>query len=348
MAYKWDKKLLYELWKNPIAREELQSLYHSLWDIFNLFANPRFTKTETVLEDCSFFDEFNFIRPYLESSKHFLDIKDAKHTYENLLTKDQIMTIAHDFFKQTNPEIYQNFLKHFNKRFTHFQFNNFNINNFYSGYTYVSLSTGNTFIATGYKNNISSLNILVHEFGHAINSNMNFSNTMESSKAQFDEIFSIFLELLLFDYLEKTDSFKSDVNFERQSSYITFFNDIEALADKLAITDLLRSMYQNEIVKNISFHHFFKKLNDNLGYFKSYIKDILQKPAYITTPYVLGMLIAIELYHYYQTDPEYAFYLAKQIIMFDCDTPENIHNKIKELGIYPTQNIETFTRKLKL
>lgn len=348
MQYKWDKKLLRDLHKNPVVREELHELYVSLWDVFNITSECYSRKNDTVVYDYQFFKAFPFVTELIYDSEKLPDLLLGEYTYQRQISLNEAFEIVHDFYKQTDDKIFSAFLKLFSQRFTHFKFYNALKSSFYCGNTYLSETANEVFISVNKANNISLATIITHEYGHGIDFLLNHQNCMISAKAQFDEIISIFMELILFDYLESYTHLANDLDYERKIYYSTLINDLEKLDAKLCIANEFAHVFENPDVADISFHELFSNVKKEQGFSQSEINKLMKNPAYATSPYVIGSLIALELYHIYQTDQEYAFYLLHQINTLEASTPTEIYNKIKELDINPTQSVDTYIRKLKL
>jgi len=348
MKYCWDRKLLRKLYHNHIVRKEIKELYISLWDIFNLFQTPHYTKNQTVATCYTFFKSFDFTTKYFHAAAEFPELSFAEHQYQNQISYDDAFLLAHDFYKTTSPDIFNAFLRFYNERSTHCKFYSPIKGAFYSGNTYISQTADEVFISVNRQKNINLGVLITHEYAHAINHFLYPENAFVEAKAPFDEITSIFMELLFFDYISKISQLEANINYERQKFYITLLNDFEYLDTQYCIAESFKEVFENPEVDDITFHTLFKNIRNDLGLSSKELKEALVNPPYCIMPYALGGIIALELYHIFQTDPDKAFYLLDQIQELQGETPNEIDSKINELGICPTQHIETFTRKLKL
>ena len=348
MTYNWDRKLLRQLYKDPKVREELSQLYFSLWDIFRTAERAHKSKITTTVGAYSYFKEYGFIEKYFDMMAQVDNIGDAIYTPENYISQDYNFELVHDFYKQTNPIYFEAFQKFFNERFTHFKFTKPGPGHFYSGGTYVSHTANELFIAVNDTKDLDIVDLTAHEYGHAINYYLHPQNSFIRAKSHYEEITSIFMELLCFDFLDTKPELINDVNYQRKKLFITLLNDIEKMDFHLTLANNFGYVIEHDDAEDMSFNKLYKKTMNELSLTKKEFNILLQNAAYYISPYVIGTLIAIELYHIYQNDPEKAFYLLEQIHQIEAETPEEVDRKINELGICPTQSIDTYTRKLKL
>ena len=346
MAYSWDKNLLKQLKQDPIAANDLRDLYTSFWDFFRITQSERYPKSEIITSDYIYLNNHRFTEDYLINMLNLPEIKQQTYQYQNTLTAEDAFMLAHDFYQNTTPEIFDIFLRLYNKRETHFKFFRSLISSFYSGHTYIASSTGDCFIEAKQDGTISDAVIATHEYGHGIDFFINPYEEKPECYNVYSEVSSIFFELVAMDFWEKYNEFKTDIDNERHIFYTSFIDDAQILRDKFDLTYEVHNVMTQE--NNICFQNFFKKIRHNLALSRKELNLILKNPAESLLPYNLSALVALELYHIYQTDPDFAFYLYHRFILLKGTSANDLDHKINDLGLYPTEHLDTFTRKLKL
>ena len=348
MAYNWERKLWKDLKNNPNAKDDLRFLYRTFWDIFRITESERMPKSQILTMDYAYLFEHNFAEDYLIAMLDLPEIEMDSYRYKADISKDAALALTHDFYMTTPPDIFETFLEIFKKRKTHFKFNNSLLSHFYSGHTYVSPTTDDCFIEVQRKGTISDAVIATHEYGHGIDYFINPYEEKPECYNVYSEVSSIFFELIAMDYWEQFNEFKQDIENERKLFYASLIDDAGILRDKFYITTELQDLMNTSYYDNLKFREFYTLLRKQLEFTRQEMKICLKNPANSLMPYTLSSLIALELYHIYQTDPDFAFYLYRKFNHLKGRTAHILDRKINELGINPTQHIDTFVRKLKL
>lgn len=348
MAYTWDKKLLKDLSKIPEARKDLHALFAANWDIFRISQSEKLSKSQTVIEDYEYLSNYRYAQDYLVKMLNFPDIILSDYKYQNKLTADDAMALVHDFYAQTPPEIHRIFQCFYDQRHTHFRFNKSLLAGFYSGKTYASPSTGDFFFEVRQVGTIQDAIITTHEYGHGIDYFMSPLKDKPECYWAYDEVTSIFLELIAMDFWDTYSEFKEDIENERKRYYADLVRDSRTLFDKVLITYEVEDLLQQSEEYDPSFTQFFASVRENLNMSRSQLNSVLKNPASVILPYTLSTLVALELYHIYQTDRDFAFHLYRRFMHLKAESAQELDEKINAIGLHPTENIATFTRKLSI
>jgi len=346
MAYNWDHQLLKELKKNPVAKNDLQYLYASIWDIFKISDCERYSKKQVLIQDMQYLSNYPFCESYLDKMDFFPEIDFKDERFENHFSEDDIFDLVHEFYEQMPPLIYNIFIRQFNQRHSHFNFSNSKLKTFYTGHSYISPSTGDCFIKVQRTGKISDAVVTAHEYGHVIDYYIHPYITRPECYTTTAEVTSIFMELLAMDFWQSYEEFKRDIQIEKEKFYSCLLESGNTLRDKFMIFKESNYFFNDTTYGDFAFDTFFKILRHSLELSRKELNMILKNPASCIMPYTLSSLIALELYHIYQTDPDFAFYLYKKFITIRANTALELDQKINELGIHPSTHTDTFIRKL--
>ncbi|MBE6149012.1 MAG: hypothetical protein E7167_05985 [Firmicutes bacterium] len=344
MKYKWDKQRLKQLQQDPVAYDNLEELYTTLRDPFRLSQRERFSLKLTFCEDYTFLNEMDYIYPYIKTALDLPKLSQNIIHPKLKMTQDDIMTLTHDFYqKQTPKEIYSIFNMFFKDRFTHFKFIFSFLSPFYSAHTYMNQNPPEAFIEVCQSHTLEAPLNCIHEYGHCIDY-FSYNPYKPDYYFPYAEVTSIFFELIALDYWETHTDLSNAARAERQIFYNSFINDNYLLACKYA---LIKDAYKIlNGLKDEDYKIALKKLHKRLKITKQAFKDTLRYPADTILPYSLSTFIALELYHIYQTDPEKAFDLFWQFTTIDSENLLDLTQKILNIGITPTENINVLLKKL--
>lgn len=155
------------------------------------------------------------------------------------LSIEKELELIHDFYKTCNSNFYANFLNVFNKKNTNLQI----INNPYisSGIAYHLLSEKESYININTLNTIHDLEILAHEYAHAITFSM-YPNFIANSNFTFirelDGLFfqTKFLDFLIENNILKQEAILAKVNFHTQMNR-------KAASIQMSESSLLNTVY---------------------------------------------------------------------------------------------------------
>lgn len=188
---------------------------------------------------------------------------------------------------------------------------------------------------------IEDIFTLVHEYGHALNMKKNPKLYNNEARTHFEEIESIFLELILCDYLVNNGFNKDDINEVKKIIIENLINEAKDLYFKYNINRFIHV----EQIKNID-NHFFKLLYQNKNITKDELRKVYSSSYEDVTKYVISSLYALELYDKYQINKEKTIEDYKNIISLDLYTHLDYLDAIESKLIVPNES-DTFIRTLK-
>lgn len=191
-------------------------------------------------------------------------------------------------------------------------------------------------------NHLMDIIKLPHELFHYVFCDCDVFTSCNYSTYYLSEIEGSFANILFGDYYYKQATVNP--NFFNLN-FLKLYNDhIEAIVTNNALLD---SISNNKIRMN--------KLNKYLNYFDlstfqnpTEIVDYLSTPLEILIKYAFGYLIAIDLYTMYQNDPEFSFYLLKNLKFIKRENDiihllRNNHITFMDNGY---ENLKKYTKKI--
>lgn len=342
MKYNWNKEDL---------RKDLQTLEKMLKDEKDPKVREKImlyiseTKDTIISLDKEYFEEYNeginvenlislyktvpyfelyypFIKEFKNKLHNFFKHYKIKNTKEKTtttnLTKEDITELVYELFKSTNKEIYEIYSKII-KEENRIRFKTIKkqLNNQLQGNaamffipglnkTYVSIDNYNE------DKKARSLISLTHEEGHSIASQINPERYI-NNQAFFNEIESIFFELIGYEFFEKE---LNDEHFRTMSLEFLENNYFEAetILDKVKLANILFEK-GNPISTELKLED--KKMQqtyDEVLYSGPAIKQEIK--------YLFSHIVAIELYEIYKDDKDLALDILKRIIKTSSNTSE--------------------------
>lgn len=340
--------------KNPKIREKIMLYIRETKDTIISLDTESFENTkeginvENLISLYKTVPTFELYYPFIKEFKNKLynffkhyKIKNTKEkpTTTNL-TKEDIVELVHELFKSTNKEIYEIYLKIIkeenrirfrtteNKISNHLQCNAAMY--FIPGLnkTYVSIDNYNE------DKKARSLISLTHEEGHSIASQINPERYI-NNQAFFNEIESIFFELIGYDFFEKElndEHFKTRALEFLENDYF----EAETILDKVKLANILFER-GNPVSTELKLED--KKMQDTLNEVLYSGPSLKQEIKYL-----FSHIIAIELYEIYKEDKDLALELLKRIIT----TPSNI-NEYEGIvsNVTPTKRLIKYKNSIK-
>lgn len=260
---------------------------------------------------------FEFVYPYLEKllsilkddalHRRFSFSFDSESSNKNL-TEDDAFGLVHDFFKGTTKKIYDAFLSIYNNRYKTARFLDSHLD-YVDGYSYFIpyLNKGYIDVSNSKQDYVDGLLTLTHECAHITTAMIN-PNRYGFESAFFNEIETIFMELIASDYFEKTmhDKSFSKTSVDKLEHYYFAADDV---LDKKRITEIRLSM------GNPPYNEFRDSMNDE--FYKALLTVEPLRNIDIDVKYLFSYIVAVELYEVYRKDKELAFHLLDTIIRAD-------------------------------
>ncbi|MEG0909866.1 MAG: hypothetical protein RSH78_05865 [Bacilli bacterium] len=205
-------------------KEDLTTLKIMIEDLSNNGVKKTFCTLsfeEKVYYELECASNFTFMwRDIIELNKkglHFItpEVIEAK---SKVLTRDDILTLVHDFYKTMDKDIYELFLKAFKERKNHLRFSDTKTCDRDSYMFYLPFIDEAYIEVFNYKNYVT-LPAMIHEYGHVIELSQKKKNGSNYNFLVFSEIVSTFFELIANYYFSSLNEFE-EYAFEEQK-YIT-------------------------------------------------------------------------------------------------------------------------------
>ncbi len=292
-----------------------------------------------------------FIWPYIKEismiNNDFIPSFDSNREIQ--FSKKDIIELLHDFFKNgTNKEIYELFSKIYKENIKNIHFlDNFETN--YLGETIFLDYFKKTYIQVFKRNSFEDLTTFAHEFGHAIQFNLNFKNSLFKELNTYIEIISVFFELICNEYFAKTELKKpSTIN-----SYYILDENLENAKNLNNEFILLNAISITPFENKIQLRKNIDELAENLS--QDDVNNIMYLKPGSDYIYVFAFLVATNLFTIYKMDRDKAFYLVNKIINLSGHlTCEEYFHELEKLELldanktqYYTNFIHNRSRKLK-
>lgn len=308
------------------------------------------SKTPKLL-DC-----YQYIKEYLNESTFFwsefrkfseiLDDAFSDDYIENLqiprmtLSKDDILSLTHDFYKNLNPFIFKIFMKHFYRRFNHTNITSSSIDNC-SGFSLCLSNRDESYIKIVKENTIEDVITSIHEYEHSISSSINYNHIRNRLFIEFD---TQFIELIAQDYLKSITNNKG-IPILRYNDLVKRFLESNDICDLISLISAEKEQKtpftSNKMLKDVALN----KCNidpDDVSLLLYENSDDLTSDNYL-----LGYLLAVELYKIYKDDKDKALHLLKKIILLDNNSNEQYYSNIKRLGLVPNLSVHQFQNDTK-
>ena len=255
---------------------------------------------------------------------------------DTILSKREIIDLLHDFFKNgTNKEIYELFCKIYkdSKKNIHFvecpEVS-------YSGETLYLEYYKRTYIQVFKRYGFDDLTTFAHEFGHAIEFNMNFHNNLLTELNLYIEIVSIFFELICNEYFIKGKYQRPAIinGYSMLDEHLENANNLNA--EFILLDNLSSSVGRSMLVKNIDV------LVENLT--KEDIDNIMCLRPGRDYIYVFAFLVATNLFMIYKLDRDKAFYLVNKIINLSGELScEEYFHELEKLELLDASKTQDYT-----
>lgn len=354
--YNWNIDTLIEK-KNLIEKlillekdqDKLELLKKDYYNLQNIIDDEN---DYSIYDKMSLLENFDYIKENLQTIEFLWeDFKEFNNTINepiitpelkrSSLSKNDLLTITHDFYKSLNRYFYGNFMKNFYRRNDHIYFNSYN-NEGISGETIGLPSLKEAFIKICRDYTNEDILTVIHEYSHATSLSINPNNLNDTKKSLYTEIDTIFMELVASDYISKL--FKDNSNTIFKASKLNEFADN---ADELSIMiDIIEGekytengYTSNKMLKNIASKHF--------NVIPEVINDVIGEPNLTNTIYLTSYMFSLELYKQYLQDKEKALYNLKKIILLDNMNELEYYSNIKRLGLFPNLSLKTHYNEVK-
>ena len=168
-------------------------------------------------------------------------------------------------------------------------------------------------------------------------------NVYEKNKRYFFEIDTLFIELIIADYLrnlfKNNEADKANlITHLEYCNQVIYSSIIYTLTDyeKTNNTQLQSNKQMKELIKN------------TFGIKENIFEEIFQTgDTEIITKYIISYMFAIELYLLYLNDKDKSLYILKKIIQVKGLSKEEYYKYIKSLGLFPSTSIHEYEEIIK-
>lgn len=303
--------------------------------ISKLFLKNKINNDNIKVENSFCYEEMLAI--FLSETKH-LKLSNENFFSQSVNAKLLFDTV-YDFFKDLDDELFHTFCSLFINKDKNVIFipNNPLQNN--NGVTY--LNKNNISIKIFRYKTIEDIFTLVHEYGHAINMKKHPNLYNNNVRNDFEEIESIFLELILCDFLENYGFDKVDVQEVRKQIVENLIDDTNDLYFKYQINKFIHQ----QGIKNID-NEFYRELYRIKNISKSLLREKYRYSFDDLAKYVIGTLYSFELYDRFQLNKSKTISMYKEITNLDLYTNMDYIDVMESKLIVPNES-DAFIRTLK-
>lgn len=277
----------------------------------------------------------------------------------NRIKISDIMLLLDDFFKSLGKRYHDYFVTKY-KDLEILLGNGMNEDDYFCGLTLQFDSLGKSYIIVDNVNidsNIFFASVLSHEFGHAVEMNLNFvSNNRMANKLAYNtcfyEVSSSFFEYAFLEYLKENRIYLNSTNICLDVYYknmfsnfakmlaITKIQNISLLDGNFALEDTKAIQILEDIKEKFNYYSLAKK-GDNISYVNTFI-------------YGLGSLASIYMYDYFLKDKEAFMHEFDKVLSIyqytnDIDSFSNVgvsKSKLMDKKIL-VRTLENYSKDLK-
>ena len=339
--FKWN---LYELRNNlnymeKIYNEETDetnkefiSVYIDMYrEMINLAIINNNNENDLLNDELVFKDTSDLINEQINSYKNnsleilnivlqsFLELKKVCSGITNLTderilcTNNELINVTNDFNNKMLPNsIKDKFIIDNHNQNIHISYTE--QNNIYSGLTLFDPILRKKYIYISRNNSLIDLVTLPHELFHYVFNDYDATIVSNYNTYYTTEIEGCFANILFGDYFYKNSSYNN--NYFNEYFLEVFHSEISELVIRNSFLDSIRDnkkIRMNKLNKTLNYWDLFS-FND-----EDEIKDYLSNPLEVGIKYALGYLVGVDLFYIYQNDPEFAFYLLKNLKYIRCE-----------------------------
>lgn len=276
--------------------------------------------------------------------KEFCEVTEEPLVYipplkQTSLTKNDLLSITHDFYKSLNKHYFGLFMKHFYRRNDHIVFKNLRDENPYRGLTLSIATTHESFIEIRRDFTIEDIITTIHEYMHAVSTSINHKH-LYYPKNLFSEIDTIFMEIIAAEFLESIFHNGQSILY-RASEHEKYVNQADELKAKIELIEyeksLKRNFKNNKELRSAAESH-CELLPEELD-------DMLTSSILNSQDYLISYMFTLELYKLFLEDKDKALYYLNKIILLDCHSQEEYYCNIKRFGFIPNLSLQEFHKK---
>lgn len=346
--YVWDEKLITSYMLDPDVSPEFE-------EAFAFLEYKRDTSVEkqgalqVLSRDISFIANNPFVYPVFDQ----IATPELKYmrfkSNSSKISINEALRLMNFFYADSDAEVYNCFRPIFDKRYTNLMVvspNKKNQASGYSGHCYCSPKAKDVLIDVIDTSNYEMLAVLTHEFAHATAFGYRGFELDNEDNIVFDEIESIFMEIVANNWFMQNSSYKKEAAIEMKKIYNEVLDCARLFLEVSDLCDMVGEMHSEH--KKVNMRSIIEQARVDYTDMRAYyIKRLLSYPIECDTPYGYSALIAIELYQIYLQDPKAVFDLYKRIILSNKKTAGETNRAINQMGITAGEHLEDFARSLK-
>lgn len=339
MRYQWDLselnmkleilKQCYQEEENEKLKEVIASFMSSYQEMLSLAVKKKNEKHSLLDDSIEFHNFHEFLMEYIQAYQDndstilnailqsYLPFKKEYQSNTPLKevkicsTNEEVIYITRDFIKKYIPTSFHqsfDFLFHSSQKENRLQLSYSPGIATYGGITYIDPFFKEKYIYVARKNNLLDLGITPHEALHYLITDFDDYKTENYNTYYLLEVEGSFANILFGDYFyNHSIEFKNYFNLYQLQTYESQICDLvigNALLDSLTEKGRFR---MNKFNKQLEVYDIIPFIN------KKEVMEYMTIPMDINMKYSLGFLTAIDLFYIYQKDPEFSFYLLKNI-----------------------------------
>jgi len=341
-------KLIEKLIQNETDPEKLKALqydYYTLQNHIDEYFNQTTEENLKLLESYDYFKDnltqidflWDAFKRFYETVNYPIETPELKR-YS--LSKDDILSITHDFYKSLNNSFFCNFMKNFCRRNDHVVFRSMPQKILYTGESITLPSLKETYIEIYRNFTAEDIITTIHEYSHATSVSINPKH-LYLTKSLYTEIDSLFMELIASDYLETLfkDGSSTILKAEGLNEQCSHADDISAIIDLINAEQFTINGYtSNKLLKSIAKKH--------CKLYPEELEEILNNSGPSQSLYLTSYMFAISLYKIYKEDKEKALYYLKKIILLECSNERQYYSNIRKFGIIPNDGLYEFQKQV--
>lgn len=337
MRYQWDlfeikRKLQilasdYQLAEKEEEKEKILSFISMYEEILRLVKKKKDDENDLLDDSVQYQDFQNFIsgqvssfqsndtsilnlilQSYLPFKKYY-KTNNFPQDIKISVTDDEVVSVAKDFLNQYVPASSRKKIDPiFDKTAKLLQMSYSTSTATASGLTMIDTYFQEKYIYIARQNKLLDLATLPHEAFHYLITDFNIDKMENYNTYYLQEVEGNFADILFADYFyQNAFEFKNYFNQFRLQIYSTEISDL-----------VINNVFIDALTRKSRFR--INKFNKALEVYdmipfqdKEEIINYMTMPMDINMKYALGYLVAIDLFYIYQKDPEFSFYLLKNI-----------------------------------
>ncbi|MBE6156482.1 MAG: hypothetical protein E7161_01930 [Firmicutes bacterium] len=311
--------------------EKLLNLYTSEKDVLN-----------SVIPFWSLYQDFSRVNN--------TRIQNVSQLKQCSLTPKDILTFTHDFYKSLGSFFFNHFMKIFLRRNDHTMFLPPDAKVSYAGMTLYIPHNNEAFIQIYREYTINDIITSIHEYAHGTSYSINFLNLF-APHYFYTEIITAFFEMIGADFLSSTFGQENStiIKATNHNTMVEIGKVTSHKIDLITAESLLPNGYQrNKDLKKVA--------NELLELDSAKTEYLFSQENLDVDNYIMGYIIAMELYFIYLEDRDKALYILKKMLLQNAKSELDYFINIKKLGIIPNfhtleyrnqldQSVQKLTRK---